>query len=121
MRTQSKQELVNHNHQLRSELDRLHEAMAAVMAGEDTLVGQFTLEGQTVKARLIGADRAHGGLVMFTSQCGKQDRPSHRVHYLEEQEATLRHASTPYSQELRNLVGKARVAAYKMTRESQAA
>jgi hypothetical protein len=40
-------------------------------------------------------------------QCGKDDRPSHRVHYLEEQEIALKHPSTDYGCELRNLVGKA--------------
>jgi hypothetical protein len=53
----SKQSLIDENARLRSELDRTSEALAAVMAGEDTLVGQFTLDGQTVKARIIGINR----------------------------------------------------------------
>lgn len=115
----SKQSLIDDNVALRTELDRVHEALAAVMAGDDQLVGQFTLDGQTVKARLIHADRAHGGLIMFSSQCGKSDRPSHRVHYLEAQEMELRHASTEYACQLRCLVGKAMTMRYRMTHPEQ--
>ena len=112
---QSKQALAEENVRLRAELDRVHEALAAVMASEDKLVGQFTLEGQTVKARLIGADRAHGGLVMFSETTRDGGRPMHRVHYLEEQERVLRHdANTDYSRGLRNLVGKATVEAWRV-------
>jgi hypothetical protein len=115
MRQPTKQELALENNQLRSDNFKLDEALAAVMAGKDVLIGQFTLDGQTVKARLIGADRAHGGLIMYTSQCGRGDRPQHRVHFLEEQESSLRHASSDYARELRNLVGRARVKVYQLT------
>ena len=110
--TYTKQQLTEDNSQLRSELDRTAEALAAVIDGTDLLVGQFTLDGQTVKARLINPTRAHGGLIMFSSQIGRHDKPLHRVHYLEQQETALRQPSTDYWCELRNLVGKARTSAY---------
>jgi len=113
MRQQSKQELAKSNARLQAELDRVHEALGAVMGGNAVLVGQFTLDGQTTKARLIGADRAHGGLVMFSETTKDGARAMHRVHYLEEQERELRHAGTDYARNLRNLVGKARTEAWR--------
>ena len=116
MPVQSKLSLIESNARLQSELDRVHEALAAVTDGSVELIGQFTLDGQTVKARLIHPDRAHGGLIMFSETCGKGDRPMHRVHYLEEQDAALRHnANTDYSRELRNLVGRAMHRRYELT------
>ena len=113
---QAKQDLIDTNSRMQSELDRVHEALSAVMDGSAELIGQFTLDGQTVKARLINPERAHGGLIMFSETCGKGDRPMHRVHYLEEQDASLRHnANTDYSRELRNLVGRAMHRRFQLT------
>jgi hypothetical protein len=74
----TKQELLEQRNKSVAEGDNLHEALSAVMAGEAELVGQFTLDGQTVKARLVNPLRAHGGLILYTDTCGSQS-PMHRV------------------------------------------
>lgn len=97
-----------------SECDRLREALGAVMAGDAVLVGQFTLDGWTVKARLVGSDRAHGGLLLISDHTGNE-RPMHRVHYLERIQAEFaRSLGTDYAREMYCLIGKAVTKAYQL-------
>jgi hypothetical protein len=99
---------------LSEECARLREALGAVMAGEAILVGQFTLDRQTVKARLIGHDRAHGGLLLVSDSMAGE-RPMHRVHYLEQYQADFaRSLGTDYAREMYCLIGKAVTKAYQL-------
>lgn len=92
-----------------SECDRLRECLGTVMSGDAVLVGQFTLDGTTVKVRLIGAGRAHGGIVLVGTTTGKGDRPMHTAYYLESYYADIRRSlgQSDYVRELFGLLDKA--------------
>src|SRR5438270_11218563 len=65
----------------------MHEALAALMQGERTRIGQFTCEDWTVTAWLINPHRAHGGLVMLEQKPSKASKltqsPDYSVYLLE--------------------------------------
>jgi regulator of replication initiation timing len=53
MRQQSKQELTEENSRLRAELDRVHEALSAIMAGDAELVGKASVAAWRVRHKPV--------------------------------------------------------------------
>jgi hypothetical protein len=70
--------------------DMLGEALQAVMTDSPSIISQFTLDGCTIKLRLINPTRAHGGLVLV-SQFIKGQTPDHvhDIRYVDEYFAWL--------------------------------